>query len=83
MEKYLFEREWKEAVLIRKDNKSTVLVIDGEEMEICCPKIVRGNITEGECHVLSLKAGIQRMENMKSWHFHWIIPKWEIKTGFA
>ncbi len=47
MEKYLFEREWKEAVLIRKDNKSTVLVINGEEMEICCPKIVRGNITEG------------------------------------
>lgn len=46
MEKYLFEREWKEAVLIKKDNKSTVLVINGEELEICCPKIVRGNITE-------------------------------------
>lgn len=46
MEKYLFEKEWKEAVLIRKDNKSTVLVLDGEEQEVYCPEIARGNIDE-------------------------------------
>lgn len=46
MEKYLFEKEWKEAVLIRKDNKSTVLAINGKELEICCPEIARGNINE-------------------------------------
>ena len=46
MEKYYFEKEWKEGVLIIKENKPTVLVIKGEELEICCPKAVRGNITE-------------------------------------
>lgn len=30
MKKYGFEKEWKEAVLIRKENASTVLVMDGE-----------------------------------------------------
>ena len=33
MEKYYFEEEWKEAVLLTKENKSTVLVLDGEEVE--------------------------------------------------
>lgn len=46
MEKYYFEKEWKEGILLIKEGKSTVLVINGEELEICCPKIVRGNITE-------------------------------------
>lgn len=45
MEKYGFEKEWKEAVLIRKENASTVLVMDGEEVEIDCPEIARGNVS--------------------------------------
>lgn len=46
MEKYYFEKEWKEGILLIKKGKSIVLVINGEELESCCPKIVRGNITE-------------------------------------
>lgn len=45
MEKYGFEKEWKEDVLIRKENASTVLVMDGEEVEIDCPEIARGNVS--------------------------------------
>ena len=57
MEKYYFEEEWKEAVLLTKENKSTVLVLDGEEMEICCPETVRGNVSEcgTPCLVLESK----------------------------
>lgn len=57
MEKYYFEEEWKEAVLLTKENKSTVLVLDGEEVEICCPKTVRGNVSEcgTPCLVLESK----------------------------
>lgn len=46
MEKYYFEEEWKEAVLLTKENKSTVLVLNGEEVEIYCPETVRGNVSE-------------------------------------
>lgn len=46
MEKYYFEEEWKEAVLLTKENKSTVFVLDGEEVEIYCPETVRGNVSD-------------------------------------
>ncbi len=46
MEKYYFEKEWKEGVLLIKKDKSTVLVLGGEELEIYCPEIARGNINE-------------------------------------
>ena len=57
VEKYYFEEEWKEAVLLTKENKSTVLVLDGEEVEICCPETVRGNVSEcgTPCLVLESK----------------------------
>ena len=44
MEKYYFEKEWKEGVLFLKEDKSTVLVLGGEELEDSCPEIARGNI---------------------------------------
>lgn len=46
MKKYLFEREWKEAALIRKANKSTVLLSNGEKVEVCCPEVCSININE-------------------------------------
>lgn len=57
MEKYYFEEEWKEAVLLTKESKSTVLVLDGEELEIYCPETVRGNASEcgTPCLVLESK----------------------------
>lgn len=65
MEKYGFEKEWKEDVLIRKENASTVLVMDGEEVEIDCPEIARGNVSGWEHHALFLETEAQRMENIQ------------------
>lgn len=42
MEKYYFEKEWKEGVLLLKEDKSTVLVLGGKEVEVSCPEIARG-----------------------------------------
>lgn len=46
MEKYEFEQKLKEAVLIKKDNKPTVLLSNGEEVGVCCPELCSMNISE-------------------------------------
>lgn len=46
MEKYYFEKEWREAVLLTKENKPTVLALNGEEVEIYCPEIGRRNVSD-------------------------------------
>lgn len=46
MEKYYFEQELREAALIKSSDKSTAIVLNGEEIEIYCTEFARGNITE-------------------------------------
>lgn len=70
MEKYEFEQELKEAVLIKRADKSIALVLDGEEVEISCPKLCSMNINEEGVHVWFLIRLLQRMGNIQSWLFH-------------
>ena len=51
MEKYYFEKELKEAVLIRNGGRPTAMVLNGEEMEVCCPELCSMNIEIGRAHV--------------------------------
>lgn len=46
MEKYYFEKELKEAVLIRNGGRPTAVVLNGEEVEVCCPELCSMNIGE-------------------------------------
>ena len=69
MEKYYFEEEWKEAVLLTKENKSTVLVLDGEELEICCPETVRGNVSECGTPCLVLESKYSKNGNYEAMAF--------------
>ena len=46
MEKYYFEKELKEAVLIRNGGRPTAMVLNGEEVEVCCPELCSMNIGE-------------------------------------
>lgn len=65
MEKYYFEEEWKEAVLLTKENKSTVLVLDGEELEICCPETVRGMSVSVGHHALFQRGKAQMVGDIQ------------------
>ena len=56
MEKYYFENEWKEGVLLMKEDRSAVLALGGEEMEICCPETVRGNVSGWGMPCLALES---------------------------
>ena len=69
MEKYYFEEEWKEAVLLTKENKSTVLVLDGEELEIYCPETVRGNVSECGTPCLVLESKYSKNGNYEAMAF--------------
>ena len=69
MEKYYFEEEWREAVLLTKENKPTVLVLDGEELEICCPKTVRGNACECGTPCLVLESKYSKNGNYEAMAF--------------
>ena len=69
MEKYYFEEEWKEAVLLTKENKSTVLVLDGEEVEFCCPETVRGNACECGTPCLVLESKYSKNGNYEAMAF--------------
>lgn len=55
MEKYGFEKKLKEAVLIKKDSKTTAMVQDGEVMEICCPGLCSRNVSENGSPCLVLE----------------------------
>lgn len=46
MEKYYFEKELKEAVLIKNGDKPTAMVLNGKEVEVCCPELCSMNISE-------------------------------------
>lgn len=45
MEKYYFEQELKEAVLVKNGDKSTIMALDGVEVEVCCPELCSLNIS--------------------------------------
>lgn len=46
MEKYYFEKELKEAVLIKNGDRTITMVLNGEGMEVCCPELCSMNIRE-------------------------------------
>ena len=46
MEKYYFEKELKEAVLIKNGDRPITMVLNGEGMEVCCPELCSMNIRE-------------------------------------
>ena len=46
MEKYYFEKELKEAVLIKSNEKPVTMVLNGEEVEVCSPELCSMNIAE-------------------------------------
>ena len=52
MEKYYFEKELKEAVLIKSNEKPVTMVLNGEEVEVCSPELCSMNIAENGSHCL-------------------------------
>ena len=83
VEKYYFEEEWKEAVLLTKENKPTVLVLYGEELEICCPKTVRGNVSECGTPCLVLESKYSKNGNYETMAFSLDTHTGRIRTGSA
>ena len=81
MEKYYFEKELKEAVLIKSNEKPVTMVLNGEEVEVCCPELCSMNIAENgspclvsedkasndkKCEVVAFSLDIPNREN-KDW----------------
>lgn len=47
MEKYYFEQGLKEAVLVKNGDKPAAIVLNGVEVEVCCPELCSLNIRRG------------------------------------
>ena len=81
MEKYYFEKELKEAVLIKSNEKPVTMVLNGEEVEVCCPELCSMNIAENGSPCLVSEDKASNDKKVEFGLFHWIFQTGKIRTG--